>query len=129
MPAFKDVSRYRSGDRDDQARAAHTADTTSWRHGIAEVVFTGEDQQLLLDRLREGWRMRAAAAAVGLSFQAVYGRASWDGEFRDALEEVLATTCPAEGVCGTASGVKHGGHCAACRSAHHPPRSRIRLRR
>jgi hypothetical protein len=128
MLAFRNTTRYRFGDCDDEARAAHTAETTSWKRGIAEVVFTPEDQQVLLDAIRAGATV-TAAAALGLSFQAVYGRGSWDEEFRDALDTALADTCPAAHACGTPSGVKHGGHCRDCCAAHHPPRRQGRRTR
>lgn len=124
MSELKDTSRYRNGERDDDARAAHSAESASWRYDIAEVVFSVEDQQELLARLRAGWALPAAAASVGMRYQAIYGRAKWDSSFHEQLEAVLAETCPAGRWCGRPSGVKHGGHCASCRAAHHPPSGR-----
>jgi hypothetical protein len=124
MPVPKlDVTRYRQKARDPQARAAHAADTTSWRRSVAEADFGPDEHAQLLAALRAGLRLTAAAAELGLTANAVYGRARWDAEFGDALETVLAETCPAGDWCGRPAGVKHGGHCADCRRAHHPPRA------
>lgn len=128
-PAPKsDVTRYRQRARDPKARAAHAADTTSWRRSVAEADFGPDEQEQLFEALRAGLRLTAAAAAVGMTTHAIYGRARWDVEFGDALETVLAETCPAGDLCGRPAGVKHGGHCAECRRAHHPPRARRRRR-
>jgi hypothetical protein len=129
MPVPKlNVTRYRQKARDPQARAAHAADTTSWRRSIAEADFGPEEQVLLFKSLRAD--LPIAAAAAGMTVNGVYGRARWDGEFGDALETVLAETCPARtaptgDMCGRPVGVRrHGGHCADCRRAYHPPRAR-----
>lgn len=125
MPTPKlDITRYRQKARDPKARAAHAADTNSWRRSVAEADFGPDEHAELFAGLRSGLRITAAAAAIGMTANAVYGRASWDGEFADALEHVLADTCPAGDWCGRPAGVKHGGHCADCRRAHHPPNAR-----
>jgi hypothetical protein len=121
-----DVSRWRRGIRDIAARLAHNADTTSWRRSIAEAVFDADDQAHVLEELRRGARVTEAAAAVGLAVNALYGRAEWDADFADRLEETLANTCPAGDYCGRPAGVKHGGHRRACRRAQHPPKRRSR---
>lgn len=129
MPTPKrlsDVTRYRQRARDAAARAAHAADTTSWRRSIAEADFGPDEQQQLVDALRRGASMTQAAAEIGLSTNLVYGRTQWDPDFSSELEAALTETCPAGELCGRPAGVKHGGHCAACRAAHHPPRSRGR---
>ncbi|AIG81291.1 Hypothetical protein AJAP_42620 (plasmid) [Amycolatopsis japonica] len=118
MPTiYADVSRWRKGARDDVARAAHNAETTSWRRSLREATFDPEDHEVLFEQLRAGLRLSEAAAVVGQTTHAVYGRARWDAEFSEKLERVLAETCPAE-ICGTAKGARQGGHCASCRAAH-----------
>ena len=114
----KDVTRWRYGDRDSGARIAQNASTTSWRRDIADAAFPEADQAELLRAIRRGVSVRGAAAALGMTYQAVYGRAAWDVGFAEALETTLADTCPAGDMCGRARGVKHGGHCRACRDAH-----------
>jgi hypothetical protein len=119
--SVKDVTRWRKRDRDRAARVAHNADTTSWRRGIAEVDFNPDDQAELLRHIRSGATVAQAAARLGMTFQAVYGRARWDVSFGQALEDLLAATCPAGDWCGRPKGVKLGGHCSGCRASHHPP--------
>jgi hypothetical protein len=141
MPAptpKSDVTRYRQRARDPKARAAHAADTTSWRRSVAEADFGPDEHAQLFDALRAGLRLTAAVAAaaatVGLTANAVYGRSRWDGEFGDSLEKVLAETCPARiaptgDFCGRPACARlHGGHCADCRRAHHRPRAGRRRR-
>ncbi|OLZ43619.1 hypothetical protein BS329_38850 [Amycolatopsis coloradensis] len=119
---YADVSRWRQGDRDDSARAAHNAEITSWRRSLREAEFDVDDHEILFAQLRAGLRLSEAAAVVGQTTNGVYGRARWDPEFRDKLEQVLAETCRAE-ICGTASGARQGGHCAPCRAAHRSGRA------
>jgi hypothetical protein len=99
-----DVTRWRQKARDPKARAAHAADTTSWRRSLAEADFGPEEQAELIENLRAGLRITEAAAAVGMTANAVYGRARWDVEFGNALEQVLAETCPAGDMCGRPAG-------------------------
>jgi hypothetical protein len=127
MPAkISAVTRYRYGARGAAAGAAHSAASVAWRRAIAEAIFGTAEQDTLFAALRAGLTLTQAAKALDLTPQAVYGRARWDTDFHDRLEDVLDETCPAEDLCGRPAGVKNGGHCAACRAAHHPPRPAAR---
>ncbi|MBF6333584.1 hypothetical protein [Nocardia transvalensis] len=104
--------------RDAAARAAHASVSKQWRRQLAAAAFHRRDQAKLLTMIRSGTTLTAAAAELGLSHQAVYGRANWDTRFGNRLERVLAATCPAGSRCGTPAGARfHGGHCRACRNA------------
>lgn len=122
---YSDNSRYHLyRARDQRARAAHADVSRTWRREIATQAFDDRDKQVLLAAVREGMTVTEAAAAIHVSHQQVYGRARWDHEFREALEDALAQTCPAGQYCGTPTGVRHhGGRCQACRAAKHPPRA------
>ncbi|SFQ82000.1 hypothetical protein [Amycolatopsis rubida] len=116
------TTRYRHGSRRPAPRAAHSASSKQWRRKIAASRFGPREQQALFAGLRKGLSLTQAAKPVDMTANAVYGRARWDEEFRDRLEAVLDETCPGGEWCGTATGAKRGGHCLACRRAHHPPR-------
>lgn len=129
MPRFAPTTRYRYGDRDRSARTAHAAESKRWRREIAVSLLGPVEQEVLFAALRAGFALAQAARAIDLTTNAIYGRAAWDEDFRDQLDEVLDETCPAGEWCGRASGVKKGGHCRACREAHHPPRPTARGKR
>ncbi|MBF6588428.1 hypothetical protein IU414_27170 [Nocardia farcinica] len=122
---YNDNSRYHVlAARDGRARAAHAEVSRAWRRKIATQAFDDRAAQVLLAAVREGMTVAEAAAVIEVTHQQVYGRARWDGEFREALEDALDQTCPAGEFCGTPSGVRHhGGRCKACRAAKHPPRT------
>lgn len=124
--SYSDNSRYhRHRARDQQARAGHADVSRQWRRALADAAFNAGDRERLVAAVRAGATVAEAAAALSLTPQQVYGRASWDTEFAAELDDALAQTCPAGAHCGTATGARHhGGRCRDCRRAHHASRTR-----
>jgi hypothetical protein len=117
QPSLAPSTRYRYGDRDTHARRVHAAQSTRWRRGLTEHLFTPAIRAALLAALRETADPHAAAAVVGLTGNQIYGRMAWDGEFAQAVNEVLSRYCHGQTACGTVTGYRAGGRCAACRAA------------
>lgn len=117
------TARWRYGDRDREALAAHNLDTRRWRRELADAEFPPRCREQLLVELARTPDMVEAASAVGVSHELVYGRMRRDTAFRDRVEAVLAAHCRAlaTGQCGTARGYRDaGGRCASCRRAKRP---------
>ncbi|MEV4087698.1 type I-E CRISPR-associated protein Cse1/CasA, partial [Nonomuraea fuscirosea] len=120
----KPASRYRAGARNDpEARAAHNEQTREWRRQQSDAEFPPAARQRVLAAVREGQKLTDAARAVNITTNGVWGRARWDAEFSDSLEEALAANCPGGARCGTDAGYKDGGRCRRCRGAHRNPGS------
>lgn len=121
-PKLRDVApttRYRRGARTDaDAVAAHNAETTEWRRGLARAEFPPAEQAAFLAALAEVGDPKAAATAAGVSLGRVYGRARWDAEWSARLDAVLTAVCRADDLCGTVKGYRvRKGRCPACRAA------------
>jgi hypothetical protein len=126
LPVKSPATRYRYGDRDDDARAAHSRQTRLHKHRFVEIEFPPAECGRLLELLADTPDVVKAAAALGVSHNLVYGRMHWDTEFRDQVEKVLAENCAAAAaqtettgdLCGTYKGYRRfGGRCARCRLA------------
>lgn len=101
------TSRYRAGEHTPDTRAAHAADTTSWRRTLADAEFSPELRARFLDLLRETGTVKATARGLGLTPQRVYGRMTRDAQFAAAVEE-RSSRCPARAATGAAPSAATG---------------------
>lgn len=103
---------YRVGCRCAVCASAHTAETVARSRALSEQALPAPARARLLKLVEEGATVPEAAAAVGVTHQQVYGRAGWDAEFGEALDEAgwfLCTLTPDHPSCGTASRWRRGG--------------------
>lgn len=84
----KAASRWRAGDRDEQARAAHNAELREQRRRMVLERFAPVENRLLA-ALADGVPIAEAAREADLPIQAVFGRAEWDHDWRVRLDHAL----------------------------------------
>lgn len=111
------ASRYRAGDKDPAALAAHAAETTQWRHDNHPV--TGETADMLLTLLAAGHALRITCDRLGVTTQAVHGRAQWDPEWSTALDAALMAGRDPDLPHGTHKAYRQHCRCPECRDFHH----------
>ncbi|MCX4976522.1 hypothetical protein [Streptomyces sp. NBC_00620] len=100
---------YRVGCRCPMCTQAHNADSQQRRRAMAEEVFPAEKRARVVGLVTGQMPVGDAAAEVGVSLGAVYGRAVWDAGFAEALDEAAWSLCVVgedDPACGTASGYK-----------------------
>ncbi|WP_307820462.1 hypothetical protein [Streptomyces sp. MC1] len=96
---------YRVGCRCPECTAAHNTESRQRRRALAEEKFPEPQRTRLVELVGEGTPVEDAAQEVGVSVGYVFGRATWDAAFADALDDagwalcVLGESSPA---CGTA---------------------------
>ncbi|WP_328373405.1 hypothetical protein OG800_50235 (plasmid) [Streptomyces sp. NBC_00445] len=106
---YSPVTLYRVGCRCDVCAQAHADASKAQRRASAEETFPAESRRQLLKQITDGMPVAQAAAAVGVSRSRVYGRADWDPDFAEELDEATWSLCVAgedSPVCGTASGYR-----------------------
>ncbi|MEU9925054.1 hypothetical protein AB0H51_27865 [Streptomyces griseoluteus] len=97
---------YRVGCRCPVCTAAHSTESQQRRRALAEEAFPEAKRTRLLELVADSTPVKDAAQKVGVSSHQVFGRAVWDADFAEALDEagwalcVLGQTSPA---CGTAA--------------------------
>lgn len=112
---------YRAGIRTAEVISAKSADVRRYRRELAAANLPGWACARILAALRSGTSLRDAAADLYISTAAVYGRARWDPEFREALDGALEewSRPRMSHMCGTPTGYRHYGcRCRRCRRAH-----------
>lgn len=114
---LKPATRYRYGERLASFRAEHTRQSREWRRTLADAAFPDSDRRRFLQLLWRYGNLPSAAARVGVTVNAVYGRMRRDTEFAALVERVLTHLCGDNPQCGRAMGYKLGGRCRACRAA------------
>jgi CRISPR system Cascade subunit CasA len=120
QPGASDTSRWRYGARDGEARQAKNATDRTYRRQLADAEFPWADREYLLALLTSTPDVVKAAQQLGITHQAIYARMRWDTDFAERVEKTLRNHCLAltSDTCGSDTGYKHGGRCAACRTAH-----------
>ncbi|MFF8464873.1 hypothetical protein ACF071_29520 [Streptomyces albidoflavus] len=106
---FAPVTLYRVGCRCHACVAAHTAESRERRRALAEEAFTAEQRKRVLDLVETQTPVAEAAERAGVTLHQVYGRANWDAEFAEALDEAGWSLCvlgQAHPQCSTASGYR-----------------------
>lgn len=84
---------YRVGCRCSTCRDAHAAESREWRRALAEELFPARKRRQVLDLVEAGTPVGEAARQVGVTQSLVYGRASRDVEFAEALDEAAWALC------------------------------------
>ncbi|MFE7664731.1 hypothetical protein [Streptomyces celluloflavus] len=111
---------YRVGCRCRVCMAAHSAESWQRRRALAEEAFSSEQRRQVLALVEAETPVHEAAEQVGVTPQQVYGRANWDLEFAEQLDEAAWSLCvfgPEDPQCSTAGGYRgneRGGR-PACR--------------
>lgn len=102
---FSASTLYRVGCRCPVCTAAHSAESKDRRRALAEDAFPEPKRRRLVELVSGSMPVPDAAKKIGVTIYQVYGRAAWDAEFAEALDEagwslcVLGDDSPA---CGTA---------------------------
>lgn len=84
-----DLTRWRQGARDAAARKAHNAETRDRRRETARESLTRDQRATILQHVREGRSIRAAATALGLSVNRVMLLGRTDDVWRAELDRAL----------------------------------------
>lgn len=106
---FTPLTLWRLGCRCPDCTAAHSATDRAYKRQLADQEFPAEVREQLLARVRDGESVKAAAKAVGTAAGHVYGRAAWDSEFAEALDEAGRALCvlgEGDARCGTSGAYK-----------------------
>ncbi|MFE7032411.1 hypothetical protein ACFU9Y_19040 [Streptomyces sp. NPDC057621] len=106
---FSPVTLYRVGCHCDICTQAHAEASKAQRRASAEETFPAESRRRLLEQIAGGMPVAEAARAVGVTRNRVYGRAEWDPNFAQELDEATWALCVAgkdSPVCGTAGGYR-----------------------
>ncbi|WP_208868544.1 hypothetical protein [Streptomyces viridosporus] len=106
---YAPVTLYRVGCRCDVCAQAHAKAAMVQRRASAEETFPVESRRQLLEQVAGGIPVDQAAATVGVTRSRVYGRADWDPDFAEELDEATWALCVAgedSPVCGTAGGYR-----------------------
>ncbi|RAJ44302.1 hypothetical protein K388_07387, partial [Streptomyces sp. KhCrAH-43] len=90
---FSASTLYRVGCRCPACTRAHTQDSQARRRALADETFNVERRTQLVDLVGEGALVPEAAKEVGVTIGHVYGRATWDAEFAEALDEAGWALC------------------------------------
>ncbi|MFF8809880.1 hypothetical protein [Streptomyces omiyaensis] len=112
---------YRIGCRCVICVADHSAESQERRRALAEAAFTADQRSRLLELVTAQTPVPKAAQEVGVTLHQVYGRATWDAEFAEALDEAGWSLCALgqdDPRCSTAAGYRGsegGAHRPACR--------------
>ncbi|MBV7701041.1 hypothetical protein [Streptomyces sp. TRM70350] len=73
--------------------AAHSAESFERRRALAEESFTAEQRRRVLELVAAETPVPEAAQKAGVTLHQVYGRANWDAEFAEALDEAAWSLC------------------------------------
>lgn len=114
-----DLSRWRSGDRDDAARRAHNHDLAQRRRQASLGRITPAMRQRIAAEIAEGRTLADAAAVAGLTARQVAVAARADPGWRCALDEALMAGRDPALPHATQAGYRRGCRCPQCRAAHH----------
>lgn len=114
------LTRWRQGDRDDEAREAHNAEIRDLRRAAAAGRLGPSVRAYILREVADGRRLPEVAAALGISTNAIHGLARTDPGWRRDLETAVMD--------GRDPDIEHGAaasyrrqrcRCRDCREAHH----------
>ncbi|WP_228984231.1 hypothetical protein [Streptomyces sp. DH12] len=114
------VTLYRVGCRCPACVAAHSAESLERRRALAEEAFTAEQRRRVLELIAAQTPAPEAAEKVGVTLHQVYGRALWDAEFAEELDEAGWSLCVLgqdHPQCSTASGYRGNERGEAARPA------------
>jgi hypothetical protein len=84
---------YRVGCRCPVCVNAHSTESRARRRGLAEAAFTGEQRKRVLNAVAAGTPVADAAHQAKVTLHQVYGRATWDAEFAEDLDEAGWALC------------------------------------
>lgn len=114
---YSPVTLYRVGCRCAKCVAAHSSASRSRRRALSEKTFPRDRRDLVVALIAQGTPVPAAAQEAGVTVGQIYGRATWDEAFAEALDEAAWSLCVLgddNPLCSTASGYRgHSGN--ACR--------------
>ncbi|MFD8670522.1 hypothetical protein ACFV1U_34725 [Streptomyces microflavus] len=84
---------YRVGCRCVPCTRAHNTDSVARSRALAEDVFPRAKRDQVIALVTESTPVAVAAATAGVTLGTVYGRAAWDADFADALDEAGWSLC------------------------------------
>ncbi|MER5615875.1 hypothetical protein [Streptomyces sp. NPDC002215] len=84
---------YRVGCRCPACKKAHSAATTERKRALSGAAFTEEQRNRVVELVSGQMPVAEAAAEVGVTLAQVYGRAVWDADFADRLDEAAWSLC------------------------------------
>ncbi|MFE2045718.1 hypothetical protein ACFXAZ_33345 [Streptomyces sp. NPDC059477] len=106
---YSPATLYRVGCRCKVCTRAHNADSLMRRRALAEETFPTDKRLLLVALIRGATPVAEAAAEVGVTPGRVYGRAAWDADFAQQLDEAGWALCVLgqdDPRCGTGGGYR-----------------------
>ncbi|MFE4496096.1 hypothetical protein ACFRKD_26945 [Streptomyces niveus] len=106
---FAPATLYRFGCRCLACTKAHSAESRERRRALAEEAFTIEQRRRVLELVAAETPVPEAAEKVGVTLHQIYGRANWDVEFAEELDEAGWSLCvfsQDDPQCSTASGYR-----------------------
>jgi hypothetical protein len=112
---------YRVGCRCPTCTAAHTDESVARKRALSEEAFSAAQRRQVLDLVAAGASIPEAAGQAETSPHQVYGRALWDPEFADELDDAGWALCalgqdhPKCGTAGAYRGSIGGAVGKACR--------------
>lgn len=107
---YSPVTLWRIGCRCEPCTQAHNKETRARCWAAADAAFPENARVVLLAALTLGTPLPDAAAAVGVNPAQVYGRAKWDTEFSQALDEAGWGLCAlgrTDARCSTGTAYRH----------------------
>lgn len=120
---------YREGDRSTRVIRGKNESLRAYRRQIADAMFGPKARAHVLQQVSSGVPLAEAAAQVHVSVVRVHGRALWDEEFRQQLDDALDEYSRPfmSDKCGTPAGYRRMKcRCRDCRAAHSEETNRYR---
>jgi hypothetical protein len=123
----KPESRYRVGDRDDDAKAGRAQYMRSYRDRARKHKLDDDTlRAAILSAVQRGTSVADAAAEHGLTSMSVWGYARHDEAFAAALDDATAAHAICTAATQGAYGYRLGCRCPDCRAGHHEENRRYR---